>query len=134
MRNISTQSPLQTVHDVDEAFNRGDLEAVLECYEDQALMVVEPGKLALGKAELRKTFKELLKLGVKATQLKTKTLTTEDIALFISLWRLDGLTAEGKNFSKEYIATTVFRKQPDGQWKIIIDNSFGPDILNEEKE
>jgi uncharacterized protein (TIGR02246 family) len=129
---MSKQTPLQTVHDVDEAFNRGDLEAVLDCYEDQALMVIEPGKVVQGKVELRKTFQELLKLGFKATQLKTETLTAGDIALFISRWRLDGQTAEGKEFSKEFTATTVFRKQLDGQWKAIIDNSFGPDILNTE--
>ena len=127
---MTKQTPLQTVHDVDEAFNRRDLEAVLDCYEEEAIMVVEPGKVAHGKAELRDTFKELLKLGFKATQLKTKTLQTEEIALYIARWRLDGQTAEGKSFSKEYIATTVFRKQSDGQWKAIIDNSFGPDILN----
>lgn len=130
---MTQQTPLETVHEVDEAFNRGDIEAVLDCYEDEAIMVVGPDKLAHGKDELRKTFKEILKLGFKATQLKTRTLQTVDVALFISQWHLEGRTQEGKEFAKEYIATTVFRRQPDGQWKAVIDNSFGPDILNVEE-
>lgn len=75
-------TPLQTVHNLDEAFNRGDLEAVLNCYEEQAIMVIAPGKIAHGKDELRKTFQDLLKLGLKARQLKIETLN--------STWRING--------------------------------------------
>ncbi|MET0753933.1 MAG: hypothetical protein ABWZ66_11190 [Pyrinomonadaceae bacterium] len=34
----------ETVEKLDEAFNRGDIEAVLEFYEDDAVVVLEPDR------------------------------------------------------------------------------------------
>ena len=39
------KTPLAAVHELDLAFNRGDLDATLSFYEDGASIVVEPGKL-----------------------------------------------------------------------------------------
>jgi uncharacterized protein (TIGR02246 family) len=130
---MTRATPLQTVHDVDEAFNTGNLEAVLECYDDAAVMVIEPGKLARGKAEIRKALEPILQYKFRAKQIKMETIETGDTALFISQWRLEGKTGEGGKFTRENIATCVFRKQPDGRWKILIDNSFGPAILDIKK-
>jgi ketosteroid isomerase-like protein len=48
----------ETVEEIDEAFNRGDVEAVLDFYEDGAVMVLEPGRLARGKDEMRRAFED----------------------------------------------------------------------------
>ncbi len=50
------QTPLETVELLDEAFNRGDIDAVLDFYEDDAVMVAEPKRLATGKTEIRATY------------------------------------------------------------------------------
>lgn len=55
---------------VDDAFNRGDLEAVLDFYEATAVVEMEPGKLARGTAELREFFKRVMGSGA-SKQLKT---------------------------------------------------------------
>jgi ketosteroid isomerase-like protein len=41
-------TPLQAVLDLDDAFARKDIEAVLSFYEDSAVLVIEPGRLARG--------------------------------------------------------------------------------------
>lgn len=123
------KTPLETVHSVDIAFNKGNIEKILQCYDDLALMVVEPGKYANGVSEIKKIFENIIKYKFKATQIKTETLTSDDIALFISRWLLEGKTADGNPFSEERVATCVFRKT-DGQWKLLIDNSYGPAILD----
>ncbi len=50
-------SPEQAVKLLDRAFARGDLHAVLDFYEDAAVVVTEPGKTARGRAELRIFFR-----------------------------------------------------------------------------
>lgn len=79
--------------------------------------------------EIKKIFENIIKYKFKATQIKTETLTVDDIALFISCWLLEGKTADGKSFKEERVATCVFRKTND-QWKLLINNSYGPTILD----
>lgn len=48
------KTPLAAVHELDIAFNQGDLDATLSFYEDSASIVIEPGKPAItSKAGLR---------------------------------------------------------------------------------
>jgi uncharacterized protein (TIGR02246 family) len=122
-------TPEQAVKELDDAFGRSDLEAVLAFYEDDAVVVVEPGRLARGKDELAKFFSHVFALKGTASQIETKVLESGDIALFTSRWRFAGTTLDGTPFQKESIATSVFRKGLDGNWRMVIDNSHGPAIL-----
>jgi uncharacterized protein (TIGR02246 family) len=119
----------QAVEMVDNAFNEGDLEAVLNFYEDSAVVVTEPGKLARGKEELRCFFEQALASKSSARQIKTYVLEADGVALFLSRWMLVDGAPISEPSSRRFVATTVFRKQPSGQWKALIDNSFGPFVL-----
>ncbi len=126
------KSPLHAVEIVDEAFKQGDLEAVLRFYEDGAVVVTEPGKLARGKVELRAFFERVINAGSAAKQLKTYVIEAEDVALFTSCWTLVNANDNSAGETRTFIATTVLRKQPDGVWKALIDNAFGPLVLGPE--
>ncbi|HEX8090828.1 MAG TPA: DUF4440 domain-containing protein [Blastocatellia bacterium] len=119
----------ETVEEIDEAFNRGDIEAVLDFYEDGAAVVLEPGRLAHGKDEIRRAFQGLLALDGIAKQIKTNVIEAGDIALFTSKWSFSGKAPDGTPFTRESFATAVFRKQTDGKWRCVIDNSYGPAVL-----
>ncbi len=114
---------------VDDAFNRGDLEAVLAFYEAAAVVVTEPGKLARGTDELRVFFEGVMKSGASAKQLKTHVIEADGIALFLSRWTLKSASGEIAEGARTFTATTVLRKQIDGTWKALIDNSLGPLVL-----
>ena len=57
----------------------------------------------------------------------------DGIALFLSRWMLVGDNREGASASRRFIATSVFRKQLNGEWKALIDNSLGPLVLGPEQ-
>lgn len=122
------RNPEEAVELLDRAFNQGDVETLLGFYEDAAVVVTEPGRLARGGAELKEFFQRAVRGGMSAKQLKTYTLEADGIALFLSRWSLQ-LGNDGAE--RTFIATTVFRKQPDGGWRALIDNSFGPSVLGE---
>jgi ketosteroid isomerase-like protein len=124
-------SPLKVVELLDEAFNRGDIEAILDFYEDGAIMVVEPARLATGKAELRGAYEWILNniKGV-AKQEKTHVIETGDIVLFTSKWSFHCASADGSPVSRESYASVIMRKGADGRWRIVVDNSWGPAVLD----
>jgi uncharacterized protein (TIGR02246 family) len=123
-------SPEYTVAMMDKAFNKGDLDSLLDFYEEKAVIVTEPGKFASGKDELRRFFEQIMASKPLARQLKTHVIEAEGIALFLSRWTLASDTAESS--TNQFVATTVFRKQPNGEWKALIDNSLGPLVLGPE--
>ena len=123
-------SPLETVERLDEAFNRGDLEAILSFYEEGAAMVLEPGRLVRGKTELRRAYQWILsRMKGVAKQEKTHVIETGDIALFTSKWNYSGATPDATPVFRESYASVVMRRQPDGNWLIVVDNSWGPAVL-----
>ena len=119
------KSPEHAVELLDKAFNEGDLDSVLCYYEDAAVVISMPGIEARGRAELRSLYQRVMKPGTSAKQLTTHVMEADGVALFLSRWTL---TVEGAP-PETFIATTVFRKQPDGGWKALIDNPRGPLIL-----
>jgi uncharacterized protein (TIGR02246 family) len=124
------RSPLEAIELLDEAFNRGDLEAMLDFYEDGATLVAEPGRLVNGKIEIKQTYEWILS-NIKGTarQEKTHVIETGDIALFTSRWTYSGTTSDGSAVSRDSYASVILRQQADGGWRIVVDNSWGPAVL-----
>ena len=122
------KSPEGAVELLDRAFNAGDVETLLEFYEDEAVVVTQPGHVARGREELKEFFGRVMQSGMSARQHKTYTLEADGIALFLSRWSLQRGHGDGE---QTLVATTVFRRQSDGGWRALIDNSFGPSVLGE---
>ena len=125
-------SPEHAVELLDRAFNAGDLDAVLGFYEAAAVVVTEPGKLARGREELRNFFQQVMGSDTSAKQVKTHVIEADGLALFLSRWTLRRGDGNPDATSQTFVATTVFRKQPDGTWKVLIDNPLGPLVLGSE--
>ena len=122
-------SPEQAVELLDRAFRQKDIETVLSFYEEAAVVVSEPGKTMRGAASLRAFFEQAMLAGATARQLKTWTVEADGVVLFISRWVLATAASGEDAGERTFVATTVFRKQPDGEWKILIDNPVGPLVL-----
>ncbi len=121
------ETPEHAVELLDAAFGSGDIETIVKLYDESAVVIPMPGMQARGLAEIRAMYERLLQPGTSATQNRIKVLEADGIALFISRWTL---RMEGQQ-EQSFIATTVFRKQPDSGWKALIDNARGPAILDE---
>jgi uncharacterized protein (TIGR02246 family) len=123
------KSPEHAVELLDRAFNEGDVDTLLALYEDAAVVIPEPGKTARGKAELRDFFEHAVRAGSSARQLQTHVIEADGVALFLSRWTLHARGSDPAVSSRAFVATTVFRKQQDGGWKVLIDNPLGPLVL-----
>ena len=106
--------PARTAQDVPrliiEALNAQDLEAALSLYEDDAILVLDPGVLATGFDEIREALAGLLALKPTGT-IQTKTTdVTGDIALMHSQWTQVGTDEDGGEVSFSGITAEVVRR------------------------
>ncbi len=129
---LAISGPEKAVELLDRAFNEGDVDAVLRFYEHAAVVVATPSRLVRGINELKAFFEEAMRSGALAKQLKSRVIEADGVALFLSRWTLTSKGAEGDAEPRTFVATTVFRKQHDGSWRILIDNSIGPLLLESE--
>ncbi len=127
-RSMPEDPVTQMVQLADDAFNRGDLEAFLEFYADDAVMVIEPGRTLRGKSELRRAFEVLLSYRAVARQIKSHVIENGDVALYLSKWSFSGTGPEGP-YVREGVGTSVMRRGSDGRWRVFIENPWGATLL-----
>jgi uncharacterized protein (TIGR02246 family) len=100
----------------EEAFNRRDLDAVMELYAPDAVMALPDGSRAVGVDAIRQVLGGIL-AAPGHMDIRTRYIVErDDLAMISCDWTL---TSEGEVAS----ATTaeVVQRQPDGGWLYILD-------------
>ena len=102
----------------------GDLDAVMDLYEDEAVFA-ELDAVASGTADIRAAHQKFIDAGLTLTLNDSVVLEADSIALVHWSWtvtREDGTAFDG-------VSAEVMRRQSDGAWKFLIDNSDGPALV-----
>ena len=109
-----------------KAFNAGDIDATVACYEPQACFVLKSGHAARGVVELREmyratfSYKPDLELNVR------KIISAgDDLVLVVVEWKSKTVSSSGEAKVWAGTATDIVRRQPDGTWKLALDNPYG---------
>ncbi|MGV9280791.1 YybH family protein [Streptomyces sp. NPDC003730] len=107
-----------------ERFNSGDPDALAEMYEEEAVLVPEPGRPVSG-ADVRAANGRLQGLGVPISVRSRHVYGCGDLALLIVDWVIEGVGRDGQTVHVEGTATDVARRGVDGRWRYVVDNPFG---------
>jgi len=111
-----------------QAFNTGDLDAILACYEPRACFVLRSGHVVCGAAELRKMFEATLSYKPDLKSEVSKIIHAgDDLALVIVNWSSATVSSSGETKVWTGTATDIVRRQLDGTWKLALDNPYGVD-------
>ncbi|WP_028402191.1 YybH family protein [Ectobacillus panaciterrae] len=122
----------QIVKNADSAINQENFDDLMDFYSEDAILVVKPGMLAKGKEEIRRAFEAIADYfnhSLIVNQEKMEIIETGDTALVIAKALLSANQKTDSEFSMERIATYVFKKESDGVWRCIVDNSYGAELL-----
>ena len=111
------------------AFNSGDIESTVACYESGGCFVARSGRVARGTEELREVYR--ITFASKPTikiEIDRIIDAGEDLALIRGPWESTAQTSAGETevWSGTYI--DIVRKQADGTWKLVLDNPNGVDV------
>lgn len=124
---MSARSPEETHALLAEAFNNGDLDALLRVYEENAVLVAPPDEVvATGREEIRKALEPAFALRPSARIEVVKKLQSDGLALTQARWSLVGADAEGQRVELGGEGSIVSRRQADGSWRIVLDNPIRP--------
>jgi ketosteroid isomerase-like protein len=105
-------------------FGAGDLDGLMELYEDQAVFTNARGA-HVGPEAIREVLAGYISTGASITMNESVAFQAGDLALVHWSWTMDfpdGRQAEGAT-------AEVLRRQPDGSWKFLIDNPDGPALI-----
>jgi uncharacterized protein (TIGR02246 family) len=110
----------------EQAFNAGDIDALMALYEPDAALVPQPGVTAEGSAAIRESLEWFLDRRGRITLDTKLVVRVGDLAYLANRWSLSGGTMPDGT-PAELGATTaeVARLQPDGTWLYVIDNAWG---------
>jgi len=110
----------------EQAFNAGDLEALMGLYEPDAALIPQPGAVAEGTAAIRDALRWFLDRGGRITLDTKLVLRVGDLAFLSNRWSLSGATMpDGSPAELGAMTAEVARLQPDGAWLYVIDNAWG---------
>jgi uncharacterized protein (TIGR02246 family) len=109
-----------------KAFNAGDVDATVACYEPAAHFVLKSGHTVRGAAELRDMFRARFSFQPDLTLDVRKIISAgEDLALVVVAWTTKTVSSSREVKVWTGIATDIARRQSDGTWKLVLDVPYG---------
>ncbi|BEV39432.1 nuclear transport factor 2 family protein [Bacillus stercoris] len=115
----------------DLAIQNEDFDTLMNYYSEDAILVVKPGMIARGKEEIKKAFITIANYfnhHIVPTQGEMIMLEAGDTVLVLSQTLLDS-DKKDSEYAMERRATYVFKKNAQGEWLCVIDNSYGTDLI-----
>ena len=107
-----------------EGFNGHNVDDVLGLYDNDAVIVVEPGSTVTGRDAIRALLTDFLAIGGEMQIETVDVLESAGTALLKSHWTIEGKGPDGSPVSIESRGTEVVRRTEDGSWRFVIDNPF----------
>jgi uncharacterized protein (TIGR02246 family) len=124
MATIAT-APSDVITQFATALHEGRVDDALSLYEDDAVFVPEPGAQPIaGRAPIRAALAQFAALKPTMTNSIQKVVTTGEVAVVHSAWRLRGTAPDGRPVEMGDTSADVMRRRPDGSWGILIDDPW----------
>ena len=125
---MGASSPENMIRVWTDAFNRGDLEAIVDLYEPEAVLARSSGPPIVGRAAIRDAFTAFLSTRPRMEATTRKIIATGDLALCYGDWSLRGTNADGTARAASGKSVEVLRKQGDGGWRYILDDPYSTGV------
>ncbi len=122
---MSARTPEEVPRLWAETFVAGDLDSLVALYEADATLVAQPGEVLTGTEAIREALSAFLATRPTFNLEVRKVLQTGDIALSFADWTLRGTGPDGEPIEMAAQTSDVLRRQPDGTWRLVIDNPYG---------
>lgn len=127
------EHPLKTlIKKANRSIEQADWEALMEFYAEDAILVVKPGVVARGKEQIEQVFRRVYEYfhgEMIPGEKEMVVLETGDTALVLAHTFLEVPLMAISGHPMKRNATYVFRKDEEGKWRCLVDNSYGTSLI-----
>jgi ketosteroid isomerase-like protein len=109
----------------EKAFNAGDVDALLKLYDEQSVLVVEPGKPVQGLENIRQALIGFLALKLPIQLTVRRVYENGDIGFCVADWSIAGKAPDGKDVKVGGTSVEVVKRTSGGNWVNVIDSPYG---------
>ena len=107
------------------ALRRGDVEAALEMWAEDAAIVSVTGEPVRGREAIGAALRALIDNGTRADIELTRTIAAGDVAVGLGTLTLSGTGADRGEYRQRSTSTVIYSRRPDGRWQIALDAPWG---------
>jgi uncharacterized protein (TIGR02246 family) len=129
---MPAQKPEQVDQLFEQAFNARDIDALMELYEPDAVLVAQPGQPAVGTEQIRAALEGFLALNGPIRMTHLGMVDGGTIANAFGRWTVDGTGPDGQPVSLRGLSSEVVRRGADGAWRFVLDAPFADAIIGGE--
>jgi len=110
-----------------KVIDTGDLDAALDLYEPDAVFVVSPDHVVTGHAAIREVLQGMIAAGATGNLESVTAVPNADgtVAFTRAKGSSSGPGPNGEPVTTHFHSIEVVQKQPDGTWRIVIDDPSG---------
>ena len=124
---MSRGTPEQVLKSIVYGINTGDFETLVPLDEPEAVFATQPGSVTRGLPGVREALAGFIAMKGTLDLKMTRVLEASDLALVTSVWSFTGTGLDGEPEKLAARSADVLRRQPDGSWRLVIDNPWGTD-------
>ncbi len=122
---------MNLIETMTHAFQAGKIDQVMSTYEANATVMFEPGVATRDRSALEAAFTQFATVSPVFSYSGHEVIVEGDIAVHFAPWNMTGTAPDGTNVEANGLSVAVARKQKDGSWKMVIDNPYGGNLLNQ---
>jgi uncharacterized protein (TIGR02246 family) len=121
---IRALTPASVIGRFQQLLAERDVDALVALYEPDAVFQTPEGTVQ-GHAAVRRALEGFVALAPTMTGEIQKVIEAGDSALVVNRWQLDGTAPDGDPVRLAGLSADVMRRQPDGSWRVLIDDPWG---------
>lgn len=118
-----------TIEKMTTAFQNNQIETVMSSYEPGAAIAFEPGQPITDEELHRQMFSGMAAAMPVFSYSGHEVIVSGDTAVHIAPWHMKAHSPDGEAIEQSGLSIAVLRRQPDGSWKMVIDNPHGARLM-----
>lgn len=122
---------LESLQTMTDNFQNGEIAAVMQSYESAATVLFQPGEEVRDPEQIAANFAAFSAMNPRFSYASHEVTVQGDIATHIAPWTMTATGPDGQPLEQSGLSVSVWRRQLDGSWRMVIDNPNGAHLLTQ---
>lgn len=132
MEGFDRSTPAGTVAYFRYCIKTGDVNGAMSCFDAQGVYIDRDGAAISGLRQIEPAVRHLCTWRPDIKGDKPHVTIIDNVAIWLDKWEMTGRTPDGHAISMSGHTTCLMKRNNAGIWSWLVDNPFGPAVLEHE--